>query len=216
MLLSLAPRKPAHYFKPIKPLKDYLPGSSDGWIAEDHSLGATEYQTERAKNILKLDDFAFRSYRRGTVQFAIYWAYWAPGSQNTIDVGFHNPDVCWSANGWTTSDDGKSQAFPLHDVWLKPGQVRRFEREGTVQYVIFWHVKGGQLSGHAMGERSNYFNRIYYNFKCLTREMISWRDSEQFFIRLSANVPLDTLISEKKLQAAMGAVCGVGLLPVNP
>lgn len=210
LLLQVAPRRQAYHFKPDRPLSDYLPGAGGGWTIQDLPLGPTEYAAEFSQKLLRLDDFVFRHYRKGAVEFAVYCAYWRPGSQSTNEVGIHNPDNCWAGQGWKAEDNRTTRVLDLPAGMTWPGQYRAMERGRDRQHVIFWHVQGGRPTGQAM-RRERWFEQARALAGSLWQSTLAMREFEQYFIRISANVPFDVLQREPQFARVLAAIAPFGL-----
>jgi len=194
-LQVLAGRKPVLEGTLNIPLVEAIPYEFPGWTVENLDLGATESVTERSHNLLKLDDFVHREYRREGQTFSVYVAYWKPGKMPVRLVNQHTPDRCWTEVGWTCADREWNVAFSVGDQELQPAQWGIYELGDFRQHTYFWHIVGGRVHWYG-GERMN------------TRSSISsiWEDfmkyglnvhREQFFIRIVSPDPLDTLWEEK-------------------
>lgn len=73
----------------------------EGWLASEELLGSTEAVSEAALEVLNLDDYVYRRFRRGTRTFTVYAAYWAPGKMSTRLVA--SQGAAASANSCSTS-----------------------------------------------------------------------------------------------------------------
>jgi hypothetical protein len=68
---------------------------------EDLPLGETKAIELRSQQLLKLDDYLYRSFRtKGNLELTVFIAFWRPGSVGLRGTGNHNPDVCWTGSGW--------------------------------------------------------------------------------------------------------------------
>lgn len=207
------PRRPAYFFELKKPLKNYLPEPAAGWSSEDHPLGQTEYQASKATEILKLDDFVFRTYRRGDLDFAVYCAYWRPESQTAGEAGSHTPDKCWTNSGWVQVGEKRTDHLLTARGPTHPGQERDFEFHGAVQHVIFWHIRGGRLSGYAMGAQAAWLERAPILWENLRASHFGQIEYEQYFVRISSSRPINELSADPFFRKVVDAISDFGLVP---
>lgn len=209
--LQFLPRTSTYYFKPEAKLTTYFPESGEGWTAEDVPLGANESLITQVNAILQFDDYLYRRYTKGDREFSIYIAYWNPHSQSDSVVGSHNPDVCWVQNGWKM----KEEPVPFHLIkdgkQSLDGQNRIFNIEGHQRYVAFWHVKGGVLTGAAVGEQTNLIHRAPYVINNLMHSGFGMREYEMIFVRIDASVPLESLRNDPVFTKVSDAVFKMGV-----
>jgi hypothetical protein len=112
-----------------------LPKDVEGWAAAEESLGATESINEATLKALNLDDYVYRRFRRGTVSFTVYAAYWAPGRMPTRLVASHTPDRCWTENGMRCVDMQFRQSNRIGTETLLPAEYRVFTAGGKPPQV---------------------------------------------------------------------------------
>jgi len=190
-------------------LSALFPEVLPGWQVRDLPLGATEYQSEVVSRVLNYDDVLYREYRRGEVRFAVYVAYWGAGRMPVRLVASHTPDRCWTENGWQCTAMRFDERIPLGDGMSAPGDWRRFrDPNGDTMYVIFWHLIDGEV--HDYGER----------FNAVPHPLEWWKDAidqamhgsrEQYFVRLTANVPLESLWHEPGIRSVVDRLRELGL-----
>jgi len=190
------------------PLSEAIPYEAAGWSIKSLDLGATESVIERSHNLLKLDDFVHREYRRNGTVFSVYVAYWKPGKMPVRLVNQHTPDRCWTEVGYTCTDRKWNIEFSVDGKQLQPGQWGIYELGEYRQHTYFWHIVGGEVHWYG-GERIN------------TRSSISsiWEDfrkfglnvhREQFFIRIVSPNPMDDLWEEpvfKEVMSGLAELC---------
>lgn len=196
------------------PLKEAIPDQLAGWEVEDLDLGPTESVTQRSYDLLNLDDFVHRSYKRGDTAFSVYVAYWKPGKMPVRLVNQHSPDRCWTEVGFTCTDREWNVRRSVEGEDLQPAQWGVYELGDSVNYTYFWHIVGGEAHWYG-GERIN------------TRSSISslWEDfrkfglnvhREQFFVRVVSAKPMDALWEMPGFQAVMADLADLCLAEQEP
>ena len=176
-------------------LAQHLSEEPTGWRGYDVPLGANEFIQNEVEKILNYDDVVNREYRRGSTCFGVYVAYWGPGKMPTRLVASHTPDRCWTENGWRCLDMKFKQTKSIEGNSLLPAEWRSFEPPsgGNPTYVLFWHLVEGRVYDY--GERFNNVPDPWLWWKdAVQQAMLGSR--EQYFIRLTSNVPLDNLWSD--------------------
>lgn len=208
-----APRSASYHFKPTKPLADYLPGGELGMEFTDSPLGETEADSKRVQAILNCDEAAGRIYRKGGIEINVYVAFWSPHKQPAYEVASHNPDTCWVMAGWSMIGPSQELRFPLQRGSTHPAQVRQFATPaGDSCHVAFWHIKGGLLAGYAAsGPQTDYIRRWPMIRAMLKKGGFGLREYEQYFIRVSANVPFEQLREGGELAFILNSLEQFGL-----
>jgi len=174
-----------------RPLAESIPAQLTGWQVEDLDLGPTESVTQRSHDLLRLDDFVHRNYRRGDHSFSVYIAYWKPGKMPVRLVNQHTPDRCWTEVGWTCTDREWNVEREVNGRPLQPGQWGVYELQGYVNYTYFWHVVGGEVHWYG-GERLNTkssLTSIWDDFRKFGLNV----HREQYFVRIVSREPMDKL-----------------------
>jgi len=187
------------------PLEQLLPAEIARWTSRVVPLGATEVSEGKVEEILKFDDVFSREYRSEGRSLGLYVAYWKPGKMPTQVVASHTPDRCWSSAGWHCDEQKHAVSLP----GLRPGEWRIFSMaDGPKLKVIFWVLVGDEL--YDFGDR---FTRIPSPWRW-------WRDvakqifrapPEQYFIRLTSNVPFEQLKDDPGYQGLLAALAKLGL-----
>jgi hypothetical protein len=177
--------RPAH-------LSQHLSVTPEGWLAKDIPLGENEFIENEVEKILNFDDVVNREFRRGRTYFGVYAAYWGPGKMPTRLVASHTPDRCWTENGWKCLDMKFKVVQSVEGQALQPTEWRLFQPPsgGEPTYVLYWHLVEGEVYDY--GAR----------FNAVPHPLLWWKDAfqqamlgsrEQYFVRLTSNVPFDTL-----------------------
>lgn len=193
------------------PLNELIPKQIPGWQSREIPIAQTEELRERVITFLNFDDYISRSYTRGNDHINIYIAYWLPGKTTPRLVGAHTPDTCWIQNGWTRSSREHDVERKLYDIPLKPLEYGTYEKEGDSENVIFWHIVGGKVYTY---NQSN-LHDIYAVFKDIKTFGLRQK-REQFFIRISSNLPLDKLWADPGFQDLLQSIAALGLYAVTP
>ena len=171
----------------------------EGWQVRKLEIADSAEMRSRVMNILQYDDVIFRDYRRGDTNVQIYVAYWKPGSVPYGQAGVHTPDTCWVTNGWTEEQRRHAQTLSVAECETKPAETGRFALRGQKLDVAFWHLVGGRVNSY---EQYNWRDgvagireRLPHLFQDLRRYGRNLAQ-EQLFVRISSNVPLETLLKE--------------------
>jgi len=188
-----------------------LPKAVAGLEAADEPLGPTEFLQTAVEKSLNYDDMVNRVYRSGGRSFGVYVAYWSPGRMPVQKVASHTPDRCWSESGWTCEAMRIDHHLKAGDQHLLPARWRLFRppvEGGAKQYVLYWHLVGGDLYDYGDG------------FNQRPDPLTWWRDtvhyalkgsSEQYFIRIMSAQPLEELQADAGFQVVLGALAKLGL-----
>ena len=177
--------------------------------ARDLELGETETARTEVEKTLRYDDLLFREYRlrRGTV--TVYIAYWGPGRMPTQLVASHTPDRCWVSAGWTCEEMKHEIALAAAQGAKVPGEWRRFSApNGTRLQVQFWHLVGGEPYDY--GDRSNRVPSVWRWWRDAARQAFR-APPEQYFIRVTSDVPFEQLAGDAGWRAIEEALVRVGL-----
>jgi len=210
-VLQLLPKRLEARFAPQGALKDLIPSAAEGWTARDLPLGETEAMVKVVADALRYDDYVYRVYQRGTVEVGVYIAYWKPGTTDRIEVGSHSPDKCWVQSGWNRIGEEHEARFQIGDRTSELGQVRHFRKSHVEQHVVFWHLVGGVRSGYAQGEQSRWGTRAPALVRSLLGSQLGLVEQEQYFIRISSNVPVDALQKEAFFSTLLRATVQFGV-----
>lgn len=208
---------------------EVIPSALPGVEIKDLRVAETESVSQAVEEGLGFSDHRYREYRRGGLQFAIYLAYWQDRKRHFMDLGTHAPDNCWVSNGWKMDAKLPKRAFsvqarspssngsggtplsaldsqPSAATW--PAEDRVFHAGGNTIYVVYWHLLDGQpldYTRYGTGKTVGYLmdNLNHY-----------WRGTaEQYFLRISSNLPMDQLEKEPAFQAVLASLAAQ--LPLN-
>jgi hypothetical protein len=195
------------------PLANLLPSKIEGWTAKDQPIAESEEMKKAVGELLNYDDALFRTYSQGPVTFSVYIAYWKPGKMSPRLVATHTPDVCWVGNGWKCTARDLNYFIPRFEPEpmsrqqalksFPPAQAGTYELNGDVQHVLFWHIHNGKIVNYATGRQPP----LWAPLSDLWREGLNLR-GEQFFIRISSNVPAETFARTIAFHRVINALAG--------
>jgi hypothetical protein len=199
--------RPAH-------LNEFVPRSPEGWRAREVPLGPNEFLEEQVGKILNFDESVHREYSRGAVTFAVYAAYWGPGRMPTRLVASHTPDRCWTENGWSCLEMRFKQERNAGDIALQPAEWRLFKSpNGERTNVLFWHLVDGRA--YDFGSRFTQIPDPLRWWKDAIAQSFR-RSSEQYFVRVTSNVPFEQIWDEPAFQNVIGGLAKLGLAEPAP
>jgi Protein of unknown function (DUF3485) len=201
--LSLRPA--ANAGQPAPDLAALLPAQAPGWeviTADDLYQFSDILQTTHLlqRTYLRRDD------RGRLVQLTVYIAYWPPGQATVSRVASHTPDACWPGSGWIArplAEHREIIRFP--DLQVAPAEHRLFESSGALdQHVWFWHIYDGRAISHLDP----------YSVPALVK--LAWkygfrRQGDQYFIRVSSNLPWSGLAGEPLVHQIFTNLAKTGL-----
>lgn len=198
-------KKPTRTEKVSIGLPSRIPQQVSGWTGRDEALGDTELTRRAVENILNFDEAVYRIYRKGSSEFGVYVAYWAPGRMPTRLIELHTPDRCWVENGWICKDSKFGYQFGA-ETMFPPAQWRVFTPPGhsAPTYVLFWLLVDGQP--YDFGKRLNSAPNPFRWWGQFMQEMADGYRGH-LFVRLTSNRPFEELAGDagwQQLTAALG------------
>lgn len=112
-------------------------------------------------------------------------------------VGTHNPDSCWVNSGWQRQKRIYSWQPSLKGQSLKPCEYGVYHKDGENTEVIFWHLVGDETNNYRqkVGWRNGLQGRIE-RLPLFLKDLKNYgldQQREQFFIRISSNVPFEQI-----------------------
>ena len=183
-------------------LADLLPEPPPGWTMVKKEIADTPEMKQAVGELLNYDDGVFVDYINGPDRLSVYIAYWSPGKMSQRLVASHTPDVCWVGNGWVKESsetvDGLTAAGKNS---LPTAEGRLFTINGNSEYVWFWHLVGDEVKSYATG----YTPPWHAALTDLWTKGLNQRD-EQFFIRLSSHMPIESSRMSGVLQPVLSAL----------
>jgi hypothetical protein len=187
-------------------LTDILVSELEGWRIQDVPIADTEEMKAQVESRLVYDDSVVRLYERGNTSVMVYVAYWSPGKMPYRMVGAHSPDTCWVQNGWTRRDRSQWATCPNGQAIRQPIEWGTYARPGTLQHVLFWHLVGGESYGFDQLGGHNVWG-VFHDYKRFGLQ----QRREQFFVRISANRPLEEIWYDPGFQQILAPVSRLGV-----
>jgi Protein of unknown function (DUF3485) len=180
-------------------LKDLLPLAPSGWAMKEKPIAESAEMQQAVGELLNFDDGIFADYTNSAGdRLSVYLAYWTPGKMSHRLVAGHTPDVCWEGGGWVRTHKAQTPALHLVGILrardIPVGEDRIFTAQSTPEYVWFWHLVGDQVKSYGTGYAPKWYSPITDLFD----QGLNQR-KEQFFIRLSSNRPLASLLDGEVL-----------------
>jgi hypothetical protein len=191
------------------PLTELLPGSQDGWVAQDVPVANTPEMKRAVAEWLNYDEAVLRYYRKQDDEISVYVAYWKPGKIHPRLISQHTPDICWPGAGWTVvRGEGTGTFRSVNGDYTLPAQIRLFSASEHQVEVAYWHLVGGLISDYTKGRESESirFERTLWND-------LKMGQREQYFIRFASNRPLSAIQKTTLVGQIVAALGVVGLTP---
>lgn len=202
-LLVLGSRPPPEkiFYGTVKDLLPTIDGLS-GWTVEYHPIADTPEMKAKVTELLNYDDAVFAVYRKGTARLSVYIAYWAPGKMSHRLVAGHTPDVCWVGGGWKILE-AKSKVVLTNGQSgrVLPAEKRAMAINGRIEHVVFWHLLDGEVKSYDTQGTAPW----YAMFSDLLIRKFN-QQPEQYFIRISSNVPVEAWPSMEVYRRLMGGL----------
>lgn len=191
-------------------LANLLPRELAGWRSSDLPLGPNEAVRESAKELLRYDDYVYRSYFKSGGEFSVYVAHWQSGKMPTRLIAEHTPDRCWIENGWTCFARKSDSVVKVGEVALPPAEWRLFSPpEGSRKYhVLFWLLAGGR--SYSFRTHGSVLSHAIAWWRGVMAESLS-RGTEQLFVRVVSETPMEELARDPGFIAVMQALAKLGL-----
>ncbi len=199
-----------------------LPRAVVGWTRRDIPVADSKAGNLNVQGILNFSQAAQAIYVRGETSILVYAAYWEPGKASVVDAGSHNPDSCWVNSGCVRTERRYAVAAQVNGRALVPYEYGQYlVPSGGRQNVAFWHLVNGQPNRYedqSAGWRDGLVGR-------LERLPLLWKDmrtyglnqkSEQMFIRISSNLPIDELLADPANREFLQALQGLGIYADQP
>jgi hypothetical protein len=193
-------------------LAQALPVELAAWQVIDEPLGQNELVKAGVEDVLRFDDYVFRRYSQGARWFSVYVAHWQPGKMPTRLVAEHTPDRCWVENGWICDlrEHQRTLAFKESQLW--PAEYRTFRSAGIggePHHVLYWLLVDGKP--YNFSQHGNMVRHAVRWWSGAVTEFARQSPPEQYFIRITANSPLETIWSDPGFQDVMESVTKLGL-----
>ena len=177
-----------HYAVHYVPVPDRKPLATFPQQVGPFERVATSSFSQGIQNVLSPTDSLVATYRapdKPMVTATIL--YWQPSKARNVlgAAGPHLPDTCYPTNGWERIDRA-SRTLSLPSTSSHSVKLRRFERDGTRQAVLYWH------KGHF---QDVYAARADINYKWhqrLSEQLRTWQEplehvGEQYVVTVVAD-----------------------------
>lgn len=201
---------------------DVLPRSVVGWTRRDIPVADSKAGNLNVQGILNFSQAAQAIYVRGETSILVYAAYWEPGKASVVDAGSHNPDSCWVNSGCVRTERRYAVAAQVGGRALLPYEYGQYlVPSGGRQNVAFWHLVNGQPNRYeeqTAGWRDGLVGR-WERLPLLWKDIRTYglnQKSEQMFIRLSSNLPIDQLLADPANREFLQALQGLGIYADQP
>lgn len=169
-------------------VKSILPVPPPGWELTELPIANSPEMRRAVGELLNFDDAILVDYHRETVRLSVYIAYWKAGKMSRRAIAGHTPDQCWVNGGWRRLKASQITKWGELAPKIPCAQSREFALGSEIEYVYFWHLFGGESVTYG-----NMSKAPWYAFLVdLLSEGLDQR-KEQFFIRISSQIPLDSL-----------------------
>lgn len=124
---------------------------------------------------LKLDDYLYKSYARGTGAVNLYIGYY----RSVKKVGAaHDPLVCFTGQGWQLKNRGSGQYTLTRDPNLKISYSMMIaERKGERELVVYWFQANEKAVANTQSQKF-----------AMVLDKFAGRNEDNAFVRLSASV----------------------------
>lgn len=176
-----------------------VPAELPSWTVQTLPIADTEASRDSVNRVLRYDSAVVRSYQKANIRVTVYAAHWRPGKASRSDVGRHTPDTCWIVAGWQRTHREHAAMLLVDGRPLQPAELGSFEKGGTVEHVIFWHLAGGRpISFEQYGWDQRWPARIKRGLSFvgdLARFGFDQR-TDQCFVRVSCNRPIDEILRD--------------------
>lgn len=191
-----------------------IPEELVGWKVRTLPIAETEELQNQVNKVLRYDEAVSRNYSRGSLQVGVYAAHWNPGKASYSDAGAHTPDTCWVVAGWNRSQREHAVALRAGDRPMLPAEVGTFEKSGSVQHVMFWHLVGGRpITFDQIGWDERWPARIKRGLSFLTNLARFGLDqrSDQCFVRITFNQPVRDALRNEEFQQLVRQLAPLGI-----
>ena len=181
-----------------------VPATAEGWTV---TTANDLYQFAGTLRTTQLVERTYTKIIAGQPSLlSVYVARWSPGQAPVSLVASHTPDACWPGSGWLPQPDTPPQAaLTLAGRTLPRAESRIFQSARSApQRVWFWHVYDGRVINY----------RDPYSVPALLELALRYgfrREGEQYFIRITSNLPWEQLSQESLVAEIVAHLNRVGL-----
>jgi hypothetical protein len=195
-------------------LETVIPAEVVGWSVRTLPIADTEALQNQVSKVLRYDEAVFRNYQRGSLQVGIYAAHWNPGKASYSVAGAHTPDTCWVAAGWSRSLREHAVPIRVANRSMIPAEMGTFEKGGSVQHVMFWHLVGGRpITFDQVGWDERWPARFKRGLSFITDLARFGFDQrrDQCFVRVTCNQPIREVLRDAEFQELLQLLSPLGI-----
>lgn len=201
----------------VPDLNAAVPGALSGWSVREEPLGSTEALSSVTQKVLAMDAYSYKVYTRGDTTFSVYVAYWGTSAEAAPIVLAHLPDRCWTSSGMKSVEFRDETVLRGASGELPPAEWRLFETPtGEKIHVAYWLWFGGERFRFGRGMHGRFDDRPgFYRSNWLVQagwilDNLFRGSREQYFVRCSANVPIDELLKDHGVERLFNSVVMIG------
>lgn len=154
---------------PREPLRQCFARINGGDVSRDFPMDSSIVEA------LKLDDYLYKSYVRGTGAVNLYIGYYRTAKK----VGAaHDPLVCFSGQGWQLKNRESGQYTLTRDPNLKISYSMMIaERKGERELVVYWFQANDKAVATTQSQKF-----------AMVLDKFAGRNEDNAFVRLSASI----------------------------
>jgi EpsI family protein len=154
-----------------EPLRQVLDRVGEWHLVHDYPMD------DRIVEVLKLDDYLFRSYGRDDKLVNLYVGYYRTAKK----VGAaHDPLVCFQGQGWEISNRESGEYSLRRNANLKISYSSMIaERQGERELIVYWFQANSKATASTQSQKI-----------ALVMDKFSGKSEDNAFVRISA--PIDT------------------------
>jgi hypothetical protein len=189
-------------------LQMLVPSAFEGWLVQDLPIGPSEFASQAAWEELRYDEFIHRSYKRGSVEFSVYVAYWGRGSMPARIVASHTPDRCFTLNGMNCAELRHRVPLSSEKGVTRSVEWRRFRVPMQKDiHVMYWHVVEG-----VQYDYGGTFNAIPNPLSWIKDvfAQAAHGSGEQYFLRVTSSSDFAEIQSSDGFRKIVDALCNIG------
>jgi EpsI family protein len=152
----------------------------DGW-----SGGNSQPLSDQIIDGLQLDDYLFRSFRKGQQAVTIYVGYYRTAGK----VGAaHDPLVCFQGQGWEIVERSRGSYTLVGAPGLSLSYSSMIaERQGERELIVYWFQTNGRTSASTFSQKVD-----------MVRDRLFGRGEDNAFVRITSPIGDGTQESARK------------------
>ena len=152
-----------------EPLQQCFAGIDGGDVTNDFPMDSSIVKS------LKLDDYLFKSYVRGTGAVMLYIGYYRTAKK----VGAaHDPLVCFTGQGWQLKNRESGQYTLARDSNLKISYSTMVaERKGERELIVYWFQANDKAVANTQSQKF-----------AMVLDKFAGKNEDNAFVRISASI----------------------------